>query len=786
MNLENNQRVECSFFESAFKTQHPMPILLEDYFNQVKNGTCRVQVERMRSLEAAGDSEKARIAKKYLPLVVAGGVMENGRKREHMVRYSQCVTVDLDHVPSQPAALLRQAQALDYVKAGHISPSGTGLKLFVMVDSDLAHHEVALALVSRMVEHDLPGVKADPSGKDPNRGCFMSYDPDAFYKDVSRVVGIPLASAQDMPAPTGASALSNYIDKFEQGNPFAGGVRHSFLVKLASALNSAGFAEMEVAAECLRRYTEPGFTDKEIGGIVSDIYRRYSASHGSKNWSPQQPEKTGVRPTNPTCPTPFPGDTPFEEESPLGNDIELEDAHLPHFDRGLTEHLPRVLADAVRPAADATQFDLLLIGSISVCSTLVPGVTGNLKHEWCAPPLYTLLIGPSGSGKGCITPLAKMAEPWQKYVFDNSHHKVEEYKKQKEAYELYKMQERQGKKKTTPGTPPEEPTPVYQKELHLGGYTSTARMIEQLEINYPYASLLFESELESVNNTLGQDFGSYGYILNQAFHHETITSSSKSSGTHIVRRPLLGFLATGTPSMFSQLLPSTESGLFSRLMTYRIHGFAGYQPLSSSDSNFRSAFYYDDLGQRMLDIAIHLDGSPTFVSFSDKQRKRLDRYFEREYYNVRVFGNDDVTSVVLRHRLIIFRIAMVLTALRKGEKRDMELNWEISDRDFETAFHIGTTAMKHSLVVSTSMKHGNQNQHYKMVTAQLDVFADMPDEFTTQQVVQEASVRGISRSCIYRMLKSANSYKLVISERRGCYQKTDKGKNVRNSEKGVG
>lgn len=782
MNLENNQRVECSFFESAFKTQHPMPILLEDYFDQVKNGTCRVQVERMRSLEAAGDSEKARIAKKYLPLVVAGGVMENGRKREHMVRYSQCVTVDLDHVPSQPAALLRQAQALDYVKAGHISPSGTGLKLFVMVDSDLAHHEVALALVSRMVEHDLPGVKADPSGKDPNRGCFMSYDPDAFYKDVSRVVGIPLASAQDMPAPTGASALSNYIDKFEQGNPFAGGVRHSFLVKLASALNSAGFAEMEVAAECLRRYTEPGFTDKEIGGIVSDIYRRYSASHGSKKQPAGQGGNAAGRLTCLTNLTPVPEGTPSEEDSPLGNDIELEDAHLPHFGRDLTERLPSLLADALKPASDDTEFDLMLLAALTICSTLLPGVTGNLKNESYAPPFYTLLIGPSGSGKGCITALFKLAIPWQKYVFDNSRYEVEENKKKKEAADLQKMQMRYGKKQTPAGPPLEDPDTVLQKQLHMGGYTSTARMIEQLEANAHYASLLFESELESVNNTLAQDFGCYGYILNQAFHHETISGASKTNGTHIVRRPLLGFLATGTPGMFAQLLPSTESGLFSRLLIYRITGHAAYRPLLSSDSTFNSAFYYDGLGLRMLDIAIHLDSSATFVSFSDKQRKRLDRYFEREYYNVRVFGNDDVTSVVLRHRLIIFRIAMVLTALRKGESRSTDRNWEISDTDFDIAFHIGTITLRHSMLISTSMKHGDQNQHYKLVTAQLDVFSDMPDEFTSQQIVEEAGVRGISRPSIYRMLKKAQSYNLVTSLRKGYYRKTDQGKNVKNSK----
>ena len=42
-----------------------------------------------------------------------------------------------------------------------------------------------------MIEKDLPGVTVDISGKDANRGCFASYDPDAFYKEVVEVVHVP-------------------------------------------------------------------------------------------------------------------------------------------------------------------------------------------------------------------------------------------------------------------------------------------------------------------------------------------------------------------------------------------------------------------------------------------------------------------------------------------------------------------------------------------------------------------------------------------------------------------
>ena len=709
-----------------------------------------------------------------------------GRKLEHMVRYSGCICFDLDDVLLPPEQILSQAVQLGYVKAGHISPSHTGNKLFVLVDSDQEHHLQAFEQVRAMIENDLPGVTVDISGKDANRGCFASYDPDAFYKEVAEVVHVPQETvpvAKKAPAVRASSypdnSLSNYIDKFEANNPFAGGGRHSFVLKLASALNSAGFDENEVMAECLRRYVEPGFAEKEIRGIVADVYRRYRLSHGSNLWCPPTASTGQKSLTSVTSLTPISENPTTEGESPLGFDIDPDEVGLPHFDRVVIDRFPGLLSDVLKVAADDREYDLMLLSSLTVLSTVMPGVSGMLKKQLYKPPFYTLIIGPSGSGKGCINVVRKLADPWQDYIFDISKAKVKEYEEQKELSDNYKAQVRAAKGKKPVGLPPEEPVPVCQKRLHMSGYTTTARMIEQLDVNSPYASFLYETELESVNNTIMQDFGGYSYVLNQAFQHERIGCSSKTNGTSFIEFPELGFLATGTPGMLLKLIPSTESGLYSRLLIYRITGRADYQPLTSVDGTMCSVRYFERLGQRVLDMAVHLEKSPTFVVFSDKQRKRLDRYFEREYNNVRVFGNDDVASVVLRHRLIIFRIAMTLTGIRKGETKGTAEEIEILDDDFDIAFHIGTRCLSHSLLVSTSLKHSDTNQRHKLPDAQVDLFDVMPDEFKTSDIIDEAGVRGISRSSVFRMLKKAQEYSLVVLVSTGYYRKTEKGKNVK-------
>ena len=618
-----------------------------------------------------------------------------GRKLEHMVRYSGCICFDLDDVLLPPEQILSQAVQLGYVKAGHISPSHTGNKLFVLVDSDQEHHLQAFEQVRAMIENDLPGVTVDISGKDANRGCFASYDPDAFYKE------------------------------------------------------------------------------------VTDVYRRYRSSHGSNPWCPPTASTGQKSLTSVTSLTPISENPTTEGESPLGFDIDPDEVGLPHFDRVVIDRFPGLLSDVLKVAADDREYDLMLLSSLTVLSTVMPGVSGMLKKQLYKPPFYTLIIGPSGSGKGCINVVRKLADPWQDYIFDISKAMVKEYEEQKELSDNYKAQVRAAKGKKPVGLPPEEPVPVCQKRLHMSGYTTTARMIEQLDVNSPYASFLYETELESVNNTIMQDFGGYSYVLNQAFQHERIGCSSKTNGTSFIEFPELGFLATGTPGMLLKLIPSTESGLYSRLLIYRITGRADYQPLTSVDDTMCSVRYFERLGQRVLDMAVHLEKSPTFVVFSDKQRKRLDRYFEREYNNVRVFGNDDVASVVLRHRLIIFRIAMTLTGIRKGETKSTAEEIEILDDDFDIAFHIGTRCLSHSLLVSTSLKHSDTNQRHKLPDAQVDLFDVMPDEFKTSDIIDEAGVRGISRSSVFRMLKKAQEYSLVVLVSTGYYRKTEKGKNVK-------
>ena len=461
------------------------------------------------------------------------------------------------------------------------------------------------------------------------------------------------------------------------------------------------------------------------------------------------------------------------------DDIELDNTLLPCFDENIYDHLPPLLTDILKCAYSRTDRDILLISSLTLLSSVSPGVKGSLGEHDYTPAFYSIITGGSGSGKGRIAALQRMLEPWQQYIYDNSRHQVEEYEELQEAYDNYKMHKRQKQTSKQPlGPAPSKPKVVKQRNLALTGNVTQARLVELLEANYPYTSCMVDTEMETVLSMFSRDFGKYNDVLNKSYHHEPVGSSTKSSGSFMVKRPNLALLLSGTPAMLPRLIPSTENGLFSRILMYRIPGSGTYRPLTSADDSPAASEYFESWGQRVLDIGVFLDNSPTWVKFSDAQRKRLDRFFEREYYNVRSFGNEDMESTVLRYRLAIFRIGMQLTALRKGESGCSERVWTISDDDFATAFHLGKVCLQHAYVVATSLQSASSEVHFRFPHHLRNLFVSLLDSFKRIDVVKEANVREISESTVDKFLRKLQKNDLIISEGNGYYRKTERGKQV--------
>ena len=124
----------------------------------------------------------------------------------------------MDSIPAERLpALIRQLQADKYTHAAFISPSGNGIKVIVRtecqtIDEHLAYYAQLTAYYAQgynlTTKDTTPkGEKPnlDPQCKNPNRLCFLPYDPQAYYNPESAVMPL-LDGFCPIPEPAQAGA----------------------------------------------------------------------------------------------------------------------------------------------------------------------------------------------------------------------------------------------------------------------------------------------------------------------------------------------------------------------------------------------------------------------------------------------------------------------------------------------------------------------------------------------------------------------------------------------------
>ena len=98
----------------------------------------------------------------------------------NLERYTQFLHLDFDKLTTEQLQnAFNVISKIPYTFLCFVSPSGNGLKVFIEVNTEMQHHEIAYQQVQKYYE-DATGLKADPSCKDITRLCFVSYDPNLF------------------------------------------------------------------------------------------------------------------------------------------------------------------------------------------------------------------------------------------------------------------------------------------------------------------------------------------------------------------------------------------------------------------------------------------------------------------------------------------------------------------------------------------------------------------------------------------------------------------------------
>lgn len=159
--------------------QHPIADVLRD----IVSGRWASEVDAIHAL-LDFDEEEVAAAKRRLPGALFSGTFSR-RAKASLIARTGILCVDLDGKsnmdtlpdPTGISAVKGVLAESPHVAAAFVSPSGTGLKVLVHVDTARSHDECFAACERYFAAY---GLTIDPACKDVSRLCFVSHDANAY------------------------------------------------------------------------------------------------------------------------------------------------------------------------------------------------------------------------------------------------------------------------------------------------------------------------------------------------------------------------------------------------------------------------------------------------------------------------------------------------------------------------------------------------------------------------------------------------------------------------------
>lgn len=434
------------------------------------------------------------------------------------------------------------------------------------------------------------------------------------------------------------------------------------------------------------------------------------------------------------------------------------------------ENLPSILKEVVSLAPSNRDRDVLLLGTLATISVLFPKCYALYDLKIVYPNLYFFLTAAAGVGKGSLTLCRKLVEPEHKRL-------IEESRQARKAFRDKLAEQKQNKEGDVFSEPP-------LKMLIFPANSSSSALVKALYDN-DGCGLIFETEGDTLSQTINKDFGGYSDILRKAFHHEPVSQNRRTNQEYFeIPEPKLSVVLAGTPAQIGRLIPNAEDGLMSRFLFYRL----------PFDATLRNVFQTTDKEQSM-DERFRVLGEKldrmigTALSF-DRYRFQLRKEHQDSFMiifeaikNWCLKVDKGLLGTVRRIGLIGFKIMMILTILRELDEpkakeapfdgKDILL--ECTEPDFWRGIQIMQTLIHHSIFIFKEMqsrekgKEGNAKMRKKN-----KLYDALPDNFTKSDYVKISDGVGLNPSTTERWLDQYLRAGRLVRVAQGKYEKTTK------------
>jgi len=419
--------------------------------------------------------------------------------------------------------------------------------------------------------------------------------------------------------------------------------------------------------------------------------------------------------------------------------------------------LPDLLRDACMEFTVKRERDIFFLGSLSLISGCLPNVSGIYDKRKVFCPIYTMIIAPPASGKGVLNHSLKYVE---KILADlNSKHK--------DAMDKYKSLQLVKPETAENPISIKEPKPT-KRRLIIAANSSSAAFMKGLK-SAQGQGIMFETEADSLSNTLKNDWGNYSDILRKAFHHEPVTSMRVDEDSDVeIQEPKLAVILSGTFDQVGAMgLDSPKNGLQSRFLFYIFDNLPRFKNVSP-DKNVKPD-NFGNLSDDLLRIHTYLQLNEHSVVLNDTQWKYFQQWFEKQMASIVPQHNGYAAALISRLGLNSFRIIMILSTLRSFDNGLPTSPITCSEKDYKIAYFVMSTLISHSIAMFSL---GQGNSRDEELGKYMEFYKLLPDgvEFTRQEALQFANgifpERTVDRR-LQKLLKNGHLTSLIC----GVYHK---------------
>ena len=778
----------CSFYFSVFD-EHAVDMTLKEFVKLLRGERWKVQVEEYQRLKASGRETEAKKLKRKLAALVIAGRCDGSHAETNLKQWSGDAMLDVDKCNGRVSEFLQVLKDTPWVKAAWRSVSYDGLKLVVRVEAEsVDEYRLAYALVAWHVAQ-LLAFPCDMSCKNPTRPCFASYDPEAFFRPDTEVfpwrrfvtehpdrVGEILAelkvktpASASKPLVAASGMLHTFFNEFLAQNPVVDGKKNEFLLKLGRIARYKGVGEEELArlkTLAVERLAGMGCAAGDIPPRIDSGYR-----YADMNKGPETPASRAHKAQG--SPMRYSEPNEGEEEAELEKlEADKLRREVPCLPDELFDRLPDFLKRGLTHVRNKRERDILLLSMITNISGCLPGVRMNYGGMVYSADLYLVALAGSGRGKGVMQLAAILPAAIQGYYDELNRKDEREYRQKLLKWNLEERLAAQEKRVPDLDQCPEMPV---ERILKVAPNISKSQLILALEAGGSVGLVMNASELDMISSAMHQEYGKHDDVMRAASQHEEVSSYFKTDHRLvIVSDPHLALCASGTPAQLHKFISSLENGMYSRVAFYVGQAPWEYKSANPGKVRLDMRAYFKGMGEELLRMFIFLSGSPTEVVFTEEQWKEHTERFRTYLREVVAEDDDSPGAIVLRHGLMMSRIAMVLTALRKCEPQWNTSEWKCSDEDFRTAMQIVDVLLEHSLLLSTSMDDtAGRIRPIKAFFKLRPILRTMPREFTYSELMAAANEAGLPTASVKRYLLRLVYYQIVEKED-GKYRKTGK------------